>query len=225
MRITTGMLNDSARKAGIPVNHTSLLDYVNKTNNGNDLMNAINSGMNTSAASKLNSISKTNYEKFEKAAQQLQDSISKLTDEKNNLFTQARTDQDTGKLTDSVTDMIEKYNELVKTLSKSTSTQDTFYNSMLKGVPEDLAQSLSEIGITQNKDGTLTIDQEKLKTMDADKLEKMFGKDTTLTKKLAFIAGRIESNAAATLDSMSSTYGQSGNIMSGFNSSKYDYLG
>ena len=32
MRITTQMLNETARKAGMPVNNSSLLNYVNNKN-------------------------------------------------------------------------------------------------------------------------------------------------------------------------------------------------
>ncbi len=42
MRITTQMLNESARKAGLPVNSVSLLNYVNKGNSQNTLLSALN---------------------------------------------------------------------------------------------------------------------------------------------------------------------------------------
>ena len=41
MRVTTQMLNESARKAGLPLHDTSLLNYINKENGGNGLLDAI----------------------------------------------------------------------------------------------------------------------------------------------------------------------------------------
>ena len=48
MRITTQMLNESARKAGLPVNNTSLLNYINNKNQGNSLLDALNKKKETS---------------------------------------------------------------------------------------------------------------------------------------------------------------------------------
>ena len=42
MRITTRMLNESVRKAGLPVNNTSLLNYINNKGKGNTLLDALN---------------------------------------------------------------------------------------------------------------------------------------------------------------------------------------
>ena len=48
MRITTQMLNESARKAGLPINSNSLLNYVNG-NSDNTLLNALNKSRTTDA--------------------------------------------------------------------------------------------------------------------------------------------------------------------------------
>lgn len=47
MRIITQMLNESARKAGIPVNNTSLLNYINNDSSNNSLLSALNNKKNT----------------------------------------------------------------------------------------------------------------------------------------------------------------------------------
>ncbi len=44
MRITTQMLNETARKTGLPVNNSSLLNYVNKKDN-NSLLGSLQNSM------------------------------------------------------------------------------------------------------------------------------------------------------------------------------------
>ncbi len=57
MRITTQMLNESARKAGLPVNNTSLLNYINNKGEGNSLLDALNKKKETVATA----TQKSNY--------------------------------------------------------------------------------------------------------------------------------------------------------------------
>ena len=65
MRVTTQMLNESARKAGLPLHDTSLLNYINKENGGNGLLDAISNknGQNNGNVSRMQ---KYGYEKMEK---------------------------------------------------------------------------------------------------------------------------------------------------------------
>lgn len=42
MRITTQMLNESAKKSGLPINNTSLLNYINGDETNNSLLEALN---------------------------------------------------------------------------------------------------------------------------------------------------------------------------------------
>lgn len=43
MRITTQMLNETARKTGVPINNTSLLNHINGGSDG-DLLKVLNKG-------------------------------------------------------------------------------------------------------------------------------------------------------------------------------------
>ena len=67
--------------------------------------------------------------------------------------------------------------------------------------------------------------QKTVETLFFIPLEKIFGSDSEFMKKLSFVTDRIESNAEANLQSVSSTYSSTADIMSSFNSSKYDFLG
>ena len=47
MRITTQMVNETARKAGVPINNTSLLNHINGGSDG-DLLKVLNKGKSLS---------------------------------------------------------------------------------------------------------------------------------------------------------------------------------
>lgn len=64
------------------------------------------------------------------------------------------------------------------------------------------------IGITQKKDGTLSLDKNKLKETDADTLEQVLG--GSFTEKISFLADKVADNAKANAASASSQYNASG---------------
>ena len=173
----------------------------------------------------ISKVCKTGYEKTDKSSENLQNAIDKLAGEKSTLFKDARESKDTSKVTAAAQELIDKYNSLIEAMSKTSSSLDEFYKKALKGLPESIKESLEKVGITYNNDGTLEIDSDKLKKADIDSLEKIFGSDSEFMKKLSFVTDRIESNAEANLQSVSSTYSSTADIMSSFNSSKYDFLG
>ena len=224
MRVTTQMLNETARKAGLPINNSTLLDYINNDSSADSMLNSINGS--TSAATQMlkAKVSKTGYENTDKSSEDLQNAIDKLAGEKSTVFKDARESKDTSKVT-AAQELIDKYNSLVEVMSKTSSSLDEFYKKALKGLPESIKESLEKVGITYNSDGTLEVDSDKLKKADVDSLEKIFGSDSEFMKKLSFVTDRIESNAEANLQSVSSTYSSTADIMSSFNSSKYDFLG
>ena len=83
MRITTQMLNESARKAGLPINNTSLLNYKKNDGTGNSLLDALNKKKETAATA----AQKSDYEKLDKEADQLtQVAEVLLKDGENSLF-------------------------------------------------------------------------------------------------------------------------------------------
>ena len=224
MRVTTQMLNETARKARLPINNSTLLDYINNDSSADSMLNSINGS--TSAATQMlkAKVSKTGYENTDKSSEDLQNAIDKLAGEKSTVFKDARESKDTSKVT-AAQELIDKYNSLVEVMSKTSSSLDEFYKKALKGLPESIKESLEKVGITYNSDGTLEVDSDKLKKADVDSLEKIFGSDSEFMKKLSFVTDRIESNAEANLQSVSSTYSSTADIMSSFNSSKYDFLG
>ena len=74
MRITTQMLNESARQSGLPINRSSLLDYLKKDGTSNPLLETLNINKGTI----LDVAKKNNYEKLDKEADKLTHSAQSL---------------------------------------------------------------------------------------------------------------------------------------------------
>ncbi|MBD5522558.1 MAG: hypothetical protein HDR03_15275 [Lachnospiraceae bacterium] len=218
MRVTTQMLNESARKAGLPINNTSLLNYLD--DNSNDtLISALTKSTTT------DTVTKTKYEKLEKTADQLFDaaSIFMSTDE-DSLFSKARESGDNQDIYNAVDDFVGKYNSTLSALKNMSDTMNDYYAQMLKSAASGNKEALAGIGISVAKDGSLSVDKDKLKGTDIDALEKVLGSSTGFTQKVAYLAGKVSDNAQTNISSLSSQYSSSGSLYSAL-ASKYDLFG
>lgn len=140
MRITTQMLNRSAQRAGLPTNRNSLLNYINGSNSNVSLANALSKSNKAADATK-----KSDYEKLEKSADQTAASADKLLT------------AGSGNITASdLQSFVDKYNDLLKSLGKSSDTLNMFYAQTAKDTVKEYKQELAELGITVAKDGTLS---------------------------------------------------------------------
>lgn len=217
MRITTRMLNESARKAGVQANSHSLLNYV-KANK--------NTAAKTQADNTLNKSKRAAYEKQEKAAEELNARLQKLIEEgKDNLFEKAESSGDTGDICKEVEKIVDKYNQLLSNMKNTSGVLDNFYKKSLTGLTEDNKELLKELGITVLKDGTLKLDKNQLKGASLDALKKAFSKDGTIASKMAAISSGIASFAEANLQSASDSYLPNGNTSSRYSPNKYDFWG
>ena len=218
MRITTQMLNESARKAGLPINGTSLLNYINGNSN-NTLLNALNKSSATDAATK------TKYEKLEKAADQLSEAASVfMATGEDSLFSKARESGDNQDIYNAVEDFVGKYNSTLSALKNTSSTLNDYYSQMLKSAASDNKEALESIGISIAKDGSLSVDKDKLKETDIDTLEKVLGNTKGFTQKAAYVADRVSDNAHTNQSSLSSQYSSTGSLYSAL-ASKYNLYG
>lgn len=215
MRITTQMLNASMRKAGLPVNNMSLLNYINgSSSQSNSLLSALNkNGITTNNKS---------YEKLKSQAEKLQETMDALSS--GELFEGARESKDAEAVLSSAQDMIKRYNDTLKSLKGTTSPLNQYYRQMLLEASKDAEGQLKEIGISIASDGTLSLDADKLKSSDIDQLEEVLGADGSFTPKISFLASRIADNAGANAASASSQYNALGNNYFAA-SGKYDFWG
>ncbi len=196
MRITTQMLNASMRKAGLPINNVSLLNYVNGSSQGNSLLSALNKN-----GIKLQD---KGYEKLKGQAEKLQQTTEKMASEE--YFEEARKSGDLQPIYSNVQEMIKNYNNTIKSMKSTSSPLNQYYRQMLKEAASDDKDKLKQIGITRSEDGTLRVDEDKLKASDVDKLEEILGVKGTFSSKVSFLADRIADNARANASSASSQY-------------------
>lgn len=214
MRITTQMLNASMRKAGLPINNVSLLNYVNGSSQGNSLLNALNK--------KGIKLQDKGFEKLKGQAEKLQQATEKMASEKS--FQEARTSGDLQPIISNAQEMVKNYNNTIKSMKNSSSPLNQYYRQMLKEAAADDKDKLKEIGITRGEDGTLKLDEEKLKASDVDKLEEILGAKGTFSSKVSFLADKIADNARANASSASSQYNALGNNYFA-SASRYNFWG
>lgn len=220
MRITTQMLNQSAKRSGLDINRPTLLDYMKNKNMGNPLYQALsqNRSINT------NSVMLERFEKLEEEAGQLTKLTQKLLDDgEKSIFEQAKVSGDNQEIYNSVEKMFDGYNSTLKSLRTTSNTMNDFYRKMLMDAPEETRAELEKLGITFDKDGTADVDMSKLKEVDYETLKKHFGNNSYLVNKLEFIASRISDNAKANVESMGNGYNASGSVYGTSINSKYDF--
>lgn len=216
MRITTQMLAHSAAKSGIPFQQTTLLDILNKKSSFSGLLNGVNASADATAIAK-----KKNYSKLEDISGNLNGYASSLVaTDKNSIYDRAKD------IVSSAKKMVESYNATLKQLRETGDTLNEFYRQQLKDIPAGDKEALKSIGITQAKDGSLSIDEKVLQSADADTLKKVLDGDTGLASKISFVSGRISQNAASNVVSTSSQYTSNGSsLLSALETSKYDFWG
>ena len=222
MRITTQMVNESARKSGLPINNTSLLNYIKTDGTGNTLLDALNKSKETSE----NSAQKNSYEKLDKEADQLmQVAGSLLQDGEDSLFEQAKASGNNQKVYNGIECLFEKYNSTLTALKNTSNTMNDFYRQMMLETSTEVKDSFAGIGITFSNNGTATVDMEKVRKTDITTLENLFGKESDFVNKVGFLSTRISNNAEANIESLSSAYNASGNLYAAMGNSKFDFWG
>ncbi len=219
MRVTTQMLNETARKTGISVNHSSLLNYINKKDN-TSLLDSLQNSM----TQKSDMAKKKSYEKLDDAASSLEEAAKALMSEKeDNLFAKAKESGSTEDVIKAVKALIEKYNETRKQLDNNPSNINMYYNQLLGSLASKNSEELSKLGITVGKDGSISVDEDQIKDAKIEDLESMFGAKSEFVQKLQFLGSHVSDSVAAELESMGMQYGQDANSFSSFISNKYDF--
>lgn len=209
MRITTQMLNETARKTGIPVGSSSLLNHINGSSSS--LSSVLSKGKSSVAGTTQNS----NYKKMEKAADGLKEKADSLTAKgEGSLYAKARENGDTAELCKEVQGLLESYNSTLQILQSSSGALNDYYAQMLREAADGSSKALADIGVTLSKGGKAVLDIDKLKAADVDTLEKTLGASSDFTAKLSFLAGRVSDNAQAGTESLSSQYGSNGSLVS-----------
>ena len=120
---------------------------------------------------------------------------------------------------------MDSYNSVLKSLKKSPSTLNNFYCSQLKSAASNNSTALKNAGVTIAKDGTISVDEDKLKSADISAIKKAFGESSDFSEKVSFVAEHIGANAQAGAASISSQYSANGILNSSYTDSQYDSKG
>lgn len=226
MRITNQMLANSAAKSGIPIQRTSLLDIINNKSSQSLLRNTGKS-MNTASTGAMDILRKNNYEKLEDLSEKLKQSAEKLVGtDKDSAYDKAKESGDTKDILSDVNKMVEAYNATMKQLKTTGGTMNEFYRSQLKNIPAGSREALESIGITQAKDGSLSVDEKVLRSADADTLKEVLGGENGFTSRISLLGEHISKNASENVVSASNRYGSNGaTYMEAFEANKYNFFG
>lgn len=108
---------------------------------------------------------------------------------------------------DCVKDLVEQYNELYESLEDIGGSVNTLFASQLKKLIEEHEKGLEKVGVSMNRNGTLSITKKTLEGAELNTLKGVFCTDNGLTAKLMEKCDYIESNAASTIDVMNRMYG------------------
>lgn len=221
MRITTHMLNETAKRTGIPINQTSILSYINdeSSSGGDTLLDALNKNKDK----KVSSAMIANYKKTEKAAQSLKEHTDKLAATGDESFWEKiKESGGSDEAYAAVETYVERYNSTLSSLKKSTNVLDQYYSDMLKEAASDNREQLEKIGITIGNDGKLSIDKEKLNASSVEDIQNVFTGEDGLASKTSFLADRIANNAKAGMESTSNQYNGQGSVYSQY-ASQFDF--
>lgn len=225
MRITNNMIINRSSKKGIhnTYQRTALLSLLQKNSSSTDIFGRIGQTSSKNNASAL--LMKNTYTKLEDSSEKLSKYASSLLEtEKDSIYDKAEESGSTSSIVSNVSKLVEEYNSTINQLNKAGGSMNEFYRQQLKAIPSSCKDSLKAIGITQQKDGSLSIDEKTLKSADTATLKKALGNDTGFASKIDFISGRVNKNAAANAASASSQYNSRGSSYSGYyGSSKYNF--
>lgn len=104
-------------------------------------------------------------------------------------------DTDDTNIRNSVLAYIETYNNTLSSLSDATDDSLERYKSQLEALTKEYSDSLDDIGITVNSDGTLTSRESLFKSASISKFESLFSNDSKYMQRASSYAKRIRSRS------------------------------
>ncbi|MDD7176707.1 MAG: hypothetical protein SPG09_07270 [Lachnospiraceae bacterium] len=203
-----------------------------KKKDSNSIENLLTSNMtsNNPAMARLarKAESKDYYKKALSAAEQSDELLRKLSDEKKSVFVKAADTQDEQakeeyqtEAAKDIASLLNSHNTMIANLMEAGGNANKNFLSELNQLMKDYGKELSAVGITRNEDGTLALDAETLAGADMDVLSEVFGPDADFSQKLTGQMDTIVQKTATTVDTLqiySTAYSNSGSY------SQYDYL-
>lgn len=145
------------------------------------------------------------YIKLGENAETLRSSANILSSAgKNNIFENAKSTESKDALISQAKQMVSGFNSTMRGIQNETSSLNRVYRRMMENAAADNSDSLSNIGITVNKDKTLSIDEAKFKSASIDDIEAAIGSKSSFTSKVESMAENVSKNAISTATTLSS---------------------
>ena len=175
------------------------------SNNKNALANAIKkqaAAQKNGTLSKTDAASKENYTSMKAAAEDLKKRTKTLLDMPEEDW-ENLTEEETAKYKEDVmtevSKIIEDYNVMIKKMTDEGGNVNEIYAKQMKGYFQNAKSKLGELGITQNNDGTLTLNKELFKAAEPSKMKEVLGKTGTFIDDIGKRADNVIANAETNL--------------------------
>lgn len=212
-RTTTQMLNHSRRRTSISASRRSSLLSAARNNSG--LQNSRLGMMMNANSVQSARLLRSNYEKLEKSATSLKEQTKLLAE---------KADVGGKDLTGTAANVVQHYNDTMEGLRKSSGILNDYYRQTMKEIASSNKDKLEEIGITVRKDGTLSLNKDKLAEADAEKVKAALGASGDFAKRMQAVASRAADNAAVSATNAASQYTSSGALTNSY-LSRYNFRG
>ena len=193
----------------------SLLNMLSKKKTGNALINQIISNNENAYQKKMEAMgissgsSNDKYAKVTKASNSLLDAIENVS--KSDLYkAEEGKEYDKSNLIKSVSNFVTAYNNEISNLSTCGGALYNEFASEFNATNSSYKESLEAIGITADKDGKLTIDQDKLSAASVENIQKLFGEGSLYLKALNSSPNSINEILSKVQAMKSSNYNSSG---------------
>ena len=158
--------------------------------------------LNTTKTNQTGS-SQTIYQNMKQNAGEVQYIASELTKTgEGSLFAKARESGSTTGIVNQVKDFVNKYNGMVRSLKSSGSRVDNSYLNQLNANAKMYRSALQMTGVTQNSDGTLSVNDKALNAASVDQLEKAWGSSTSFAAKTSVAASNVQANAVSGMNNL-----------------------
>lgn len=208
MRITSNMTAQAQTDSGIPILQNTLVDTL--ADKSGNIFSALNKTYENSESTQ-----KKTYTDMDRASQELSATLTKLADTTStSVFNTAVENDSIEDVTKQIKNIVDSFNDLLDDLKTAGGTLNTFYAQQLKDLVKSNSEALATVGITQNKDGSLSVSEKTLDASSLTNLQTLFGSTSDFAQKLAYISGKINSNSQANLDSISTQYTANGQTAS-----------
>ncbi|MCM1182188.1 MAG: hypothetical protein NC337_02305 [Roseburia sp.] len=115
------------------------------------------------------------------------------------------------KVVSAVKSYVTNYNDVVTSSKSSTLNNKTAYVANMMSATAKSADQLAEIGVTRKQDGTLQLDETKLKSADISTVQKLFSADniqsygSTVASRVKFAGGSVSTGSSTAVENTGTT--------------------